>query len=42
MTRECAADPREFRRRMVDLDRCGRMPEALGRGFEPSAASIAD
>jgi transposase len=32
--------PPEFRRRMVELVRAGRAPEALGREFEPSAPSI--
>jgi transposase len=32
--------PPEFRRRMVDLARSGRTPEALAREFEPSAQSI--
>jgi transposase len=32
--------PPEFRRRMVELVRSGRTPEALAREFEPSAQSI--
>ncbi len=32
--------PLEFRRRMVELVRAGRSPEALAREFEPSAGSI--
>ena len=32
--------PLEFRRRMVELVRAGRTPEALAREFEPSAGSI--
>ncbi len=32
--------PPEYRRRMVDLVRGGRTPEALSREFEPSAQSI--
>ena len=32
--------PPEFRRRMVELARSGRTPEALAREFEPSAQSI--
>src|SRR3990172_3360912 len=34
------SSPREFRRRMVELARSGRTPEALAREFEPSAQSI--
>ncbi len=30
----------EFRRRMVELVRAGRTPEALAREFEPSAQAI--
>jgi len=30
----------EFRRQMVDLVRSGRSPEALSRGFEPTAQAI--
>jgi len=32
--------PPEFRRRMVELVRSGRTPEALAREFEPTAQSI--
>jgi transposase len=32
--------PPEFRRRMVELVRAGRTPEALSREFEPTAQSI--
>ena len=32
--------PPEFRRRMVELVRSGRTPEALSREFEPTAQSI--
>ena len=32
--------PPEFRRRMIELVRSGRTPEALAREFEPSAQSI--
>jgi transposase len=32
--------PPEFRRRMVELVRAGRVPEALARDFEPTAQSI--
>jgi transposase len=32
--------PAEFRRRMVELVRAGRTPEALAREFEPSAGAI--
>ncbi len=32
--------PLEYRRRMVDLARSGRSPEALAREFEPSAPTI--
>ena len=32
--------PAEFRRRMVELVRGGRTPEALSREFEPTAQSI--
>jgi transposase len=32
--------PPEFRRRMVDLVRGGRTPEALSHEFEPTAQSI--
>jgi transposase len=32
--------PPEFRRRMVELVRSGRSPEALAREFEPTAQSI--
>ena len=32
--------PLEFRRRMVELVRSGRPPEALAREFEPTAQSI--
>ena len=32
--------PLEFRRRMVELVRAGRTPEALAREFEPSAGAI--
>ncbi len=32
--------PPEFRRRMVELVRAGRTPEALAREFEPTAQSI--
>jgi transposase len=32
--------PPEFRRRMIELVRGGRSPEALAREFEPSAQSI--
>jgi transposase len=34
------AYPPEYRRRMVELVRAGRTPEALGREFEASAESI--
>jgi transposase len=34
------AYPPEFRRRMVELVRSGRTPEALSRDFEPTAQSI--
>ena len=34
------AYPPEFRRRIVELVRTGRTPEALAREFEPSAQSI--
>lgn len=34
------AYPPEFRRRMVELVRSGRSPEALSREFEPTAQSI--
>lgn len=34
------AYPPEFRRRIVELVRSGRTPEALAREFEPSAQSI--
>jgi transposase len=34
------AYPPEFRRRMVELVRGGRTPEALSREFEPTAQSI--
>jgi transposase len=34
------AYPPEFRRRMVELVRAGRTPEALAREFEPTAQSI--
>lgn len=34
------AYPPEFRRRMVELVRSGRTPEALAREFEPTARSI--
>ena len=30
----------EFRRRMVELVRCGRSPEELSREFEPTAQAI--
>ena len=29
-----------FRQKMVDLVRTGRSPEALARGFEPTAQAI--
>ena len=32
--------PLEYRRRMIDLARSGRSPEALAREFEPSAPTI--
>ena len=32
--------PPEFRRRMIELVRSGRSPEALSREFEPTAQSI--
>lgn len=32
--------PLEFRQRIVELVRKGRMPEELGRQFEPSAQAI--
>jgi len=32
--------PAEFRRRMVELARAGRSPEALAKEFEPSANTI--
>ena len=32
--------PPEFRRRMVELVRAGRRPEALAKEFEPTAQSI--
>lgn len=32
--------PPEFRRRMVELVRSGRSPEALSKEFEPTAQSI--
>jgi transposase len=32
--------PPEFRRRMVELVRAGRTPEALSKEFEPTAQSI--
>ena len=32
--------PPEFRRRMIELVRTGRTPEALAREFEPTAQSI--
>jgi transposase len=32
--------PPEFRRRLVELVRSGRTPEALAREFEPTAQSI--
>ena len=32
--------PPEFRRRMIELVRSGRTPEALPREFEPTAQSI--
>jgi transposase len=32
--------PPEFRRRMIELVRSGRTPEALSREFEPTAQSI--
>ena len=32
--------PPEFRRRLVELARAGRSPEALAREFEPTAQSI--
>jgi len=32
--------PPEFRRRMVELVRAGRTPEALAKEFEPTAQSI--
>jgi transposase InsO family protein len=35
-----AAYPPEFRRRMVELVRSGKDPEALAREFEPSAQTI--
>jgi transposase len=35
-----AAYPAEFRRRMVELVRSGKDPEALAREFEPSAQTI--
>src|SRR5712692_5627110 len=34
--------PPEFRRRMVELVRSGRTPQALSRDFEPSAQAIAN
>ena len=32
--------PPEFRRRMIELVRAGRSPDALAREFEPTAESI--
>lgn len=32
--------PAEFRRRMVELVRCGRSPEELSREFEPTPQAI--
>jgi len=32
--------PLEYRRRMIDLVRAGKTPEALSREFEPSAQAI--
>ena len=40
MPRSHAPYPEEFRRRMVELVRSGRTPEALSREFEPSAQAI--
>jgi transposase len=40
MPRSHAPYPPEFRRRMVELARSGRTPEALSREFEPSAQAI--
>jgi transposase len=34
------AYPPEYRRRIVDLVRAGRTPEALAKEFEPSAVTI--
>lgn len=34
------AYPPEFRQRMVELVRSGRIPEQLGKEFEPSAQAI--
>jgi transposase len=40
MPRSHAPYPEEFRRRMVELVRSSRTPEALSREFEPSAQAI--
>lgn len=40
MPRSHAPYAEEFRRRMVELVRCGRNPEELAKEFEPSAQSI--
>ncbi len=40
MSRNRAPYPLEFRQRMVELVRAGRMPEELSREFEPSAQAI--
>ena len=40
MPRPHSPYPPEFRRRMVELVRSGRNPEALAREFEPSAQAI--
>ena len=40
MPRTHPSYPPEFRRRMVELVRAGRIPEELSREFEPSAQTI--
>ena len=40
MPKSCPPPSPEFRRRMVELVRAGRTPEALAREFEPSAQAI--
>lgn len=40
MPKSHAAYPPEFRRRMVEIVRAGRKPEALAKEFEPTAQSI--